>query len=66
MTKSGEQLKSAQREAFTELAKVEKIKDLEELKIKYLGRKGIITSLLKNLKEVPLKADQLWANWLMR
>lgn len=56
MTSYEEQLKSAQREAFTELAKVEKIKDLEELKAKYLGRKGIITSLLKNLKEVPVES----------
>jgi phenylalanyl-tRNA synthetase alpha chain len=55
MTNFEEQLKSAQREAFTELAKVERIKDLEELQAKYLGRKGIVTSLLKNLKAVPVE-----------
>lgn len=53
MNKFEDDLKEAQREAFEELTKVDKIKDLEELKVKYLGRKGIITSLLKNLREVP-------------
>jgi phenylalanyl-tRNA synthetase alpha chain len=56
MTQFEDQLKSAQREAFTELAKVERIKDLEELKAKYLGRKGIVTSLLKNLRGVPVES----------
>jgi len=53
MRKFEDDLREAQREAQEELAKVDKIKDLEELRVKYLGRKGIITSLLKNLKEVP-------------
>ena len=53
MNKFDDDLKEAQREALEESAKACKIKDLEELKVKYLGRKGIITSLLKNLKEVP-------------
>ena len=53
MNKFDDDLKEAQREALEESAKACKIKDLEELRVKYLGRKGIITSLLKNLKEVP-------------
>ncbi len=53
MNKFDDDLKEAQREALEESAKAGKIKDLEELRVKYLGRKGIITSLLKNLKEVP-------------
>jgi phenylalanyl-tRNA synthetase alpha chain len=48
-------LKEAQIKAQKELAKIDQIKDLEELRVRYLGRKGIITSLLKNLKEVPAK-----------
>ncbi len=56
MSNFEDDLKEAQREAFEELAKVDKIKELEELKIKYLGRKGIIPSLLKNLKEAPVES----------
>jgi phenylalanyl-tRNA synthetase alpha chain len=46
-------LKEVHREALGELAKVNRIKDLEEIKVKYLGRKGKITSFLKNLNQVP-------------
>jgi phenylalanyl-tRNA synthetase alpha chain len=53
MSKFEDKLREAQKEAQEELAKVDKIKDLEELKAKYLGRRGTITSLLKNLKETP-------------
>lgn len=56
MNKFEDDIKKAQREAFEELAMVDKIKELEELKIKYLGRKGIITTLLKNLKYVPVES----------
>jgi phenylalanyl-tRNA synthetase alpha chain len=53
MHKFEDKLREAQKEAQEELARVDKIKDLEELKAKYLGRRGTITSLLKNLKEAP-------------
>lgn len=56
MKKYQEDLEKARKEVFEELAKIDKIKNLEELKIKYLGRKGIITSFLKNLKEVPAES----------
>jgi phenylalanyl-tRNA synthetase alpha chain len=56
MSNFEDDLKEVQREAFEELAKVDKIKELEGLKIKYLGRKGIIPSLLKNLKEAPVES----------
>jgi phenylalanyl-tRNA synthetase alpha chain len=52
MGKFEDELREAQRKAFEESAQLSKIKDLEELKAKYLGRRGIISSLLKNLKEV--------------
>ena len=56
MNKFEDDIKGAQREAFEEFAKVDKIEELEELKVKYLGRKGIIPSLLKSLKEVPVES----------
>ena len=56
MNKFEDDIKKAQGEAFEEFAKVDKIKELEELKVKYLGRKGIITSLLKSVKNVPVES----------
>ena len=56
MKKFEDDLKEVQREALEELAKVNKTKDLEEIRVKYLGRKGAITSLLKNLNQVPAES----------
>ena len=40
-------------EALQEIERVDQSEVLEQIRIKYLGRKGIITSLLKNLKDFP-------------
>jgi phenylalanyl-tRNA synthetase alpha chain len=56
MHKFEEKLREAQTNAQEELAKIDKIKDWEELKVKYLGRRGVITSLLKSLKEVSVES----------
>jgi len=40
-------------EALQEIERVDQSEGLEQIRIKYLGRKGIITSLLKNLKDFP-------------
>jgi len=42
-----------QTEAASELSALENPTDLEELRIKYLGRKGLFTGLLRNLGQVP-------------
>jgi phenylalanyl-tRNA synthetase alpha chain len=42
-----------QTEAVAELSALENPNDLEELRIKYLGRKGLFTGLLRNLGQVP-------------
>ena len=36
-----------------EIALVENLTDLNELKVKYLGKKGIITELNSKIKEIP-------------
>ena len=36
-----------------ELLSISTLKEIEELKIKYLGRKGLIQNLLQNLRDVP-------------
>ena len=42
-----------QTEADSELSALDNPNDLEELRIKYLGRKGLFTGLLRNLGQVP-------------
>jgi len=45
-------LRQLQSEAETSLTTSENLKDLEELRIRYLGRKGLFTSLLRQLGQV--------------
>ena len=42
-------------EVESSLAQAKSLEDLNNLKVKYLGKKGLITHLLKSLKELPLE-----------
>jgi phenylalanyl-tRNA synthetase alpha chain len=55
MKKSEDDLREVQKEALRKLAKANKKEHLEEIRVRYLGRKGMITSILKNLNQVPLE-----------
>jgi phenylalanyl-tRNA synthetase alpha chain len=46
-------LKQAERDALLEIKQAIKLEGLEQVRIKYLGRKGVITFLLKSLKDFP-------------
>jgi phenylalanyl-tRNA synthetase alpha chain len=48
-----EAIHKIKKEAFQEIEQVEQTEGLEQIRVKYLGRKGMITSLLKNLKDLP-------------
>jgi len=50
-----EELKRLEREAFQCLKEVKDISALEELRVKFLGRKGRLTLLLRSLKDIPLE-----------
>ena len=54
MEKFEDGLKEIQKKALEELARVKKTKGLEEIRVKYIGRKGLITSFLKSLSQVPV------------
>lgn len=54
-SKFEQSLKHAQKEALKEIEQAGELEGLEQIRIKYLGRKGIITSLLKSLKDFPEK-----------
>jgi phenylalanyl-tRNA synthetase alpha chain len=47
-----QELLQLQAEAETKLATIENQKDLEELRVRYLGRKGLLTGLLRQLGQV--------------
>jgi phenylalanyl-tRNA synthetase alpha chain len=50
-----DQIKIVLAEAMSQIASASSLKDLEAVDIKYLARKGVITSILKSLKELPLE-----------
>lgn len=51
-----ESLTRLRQEFLQEVELVQSMAQLEQLKIKYLGRKGALTSLLKRIKELPVEA----------
>ena len=50
-----DELKKIEKEAFQSLQEIKDISALEELRIKFLGRKGKLTLLLRSLKDIPLE-----------
>ncbi len=47
------ELKQIGKKAFKEIDKVKNLSDLEQFRIKYLGRKGELTAILRSLKGLP-------------
>jgi len=47
-------IKQLKKQALKELEKIETPEKLEQFRIKYLGRKGEITAILRSLKDLPL------------
>ncbi len=48
-------IKEIEQQAFEELEKALTSEDLESLSIKYLGRKGLVTTFLRNISKLPEK-----------
>ena len=48
-------LQEIKQNVFKEIGEAKEIKTLEEVRIKYLGRKGFLTNILKSLKGLPLE-----------
>lgn len=55
---------SLHKELKEDLENVQSIKSLEAIKIKYLGRKGMIQNLMKELREVPSDQRPLAGKWI--
>lgn len=48
-----DQLDKLQQEALSAIEKVSSLKSLKDLEVKYLGRKGLLTLVLRGLKDLP-------------
>jgi phenylalanyl-tRNA synthetase alpha chain len=46
-------LEQTQKEVLREIKQANQLESLEQVRIRYLGRKGVLTSLLKSLKDFP-------------
>ena len=49
------ELSQIEKDFLKEIEKVESLEELQTLKVKYLGRKGALTQILRSLKELPLE-----------
>ena len=47
-----EQIESLKKQALEEIAKSENSKELNDLRVKYLGKKGELTSILRGMGEL--------------
>ena len=59
-----EEVKNLEKEFFEEINNVKSISELDELKIRYLGRKGKIRKLFSDLSELPLEEKKEAGNIL--
>ena len=48
-----ENVKTLEMEALKELVKIEDLKELSNFKVKYLGKQGLFTALLRGMKDIP-------------
>jgi len=53
------ELKKIEKEAFLSLKKVETKEELENFRIAYLGRKGVLNGILRKIKDFPLEEKKI-------
>ncbi len=53
MTRLEDQIRSIREEALTGISHARELSDLEEVRVRYLGKKGIVTQLLKEIGKLP-------------
>ncbi len=59
-----EELEKFKEEILKELSSIQSLKDLENFRIKYLGKKGILTQELKKLKDLPPEEKRVKGKFL--
>ncbi len=53
-------IESVKKEFESEISAVKSLKDIKEIEIKYLGKKGMVSSLMKGIKDVPKEEKPLF------
>ena len=53
-------------EAIENISRAKDLEQLERLRLKYLGKKGELTQVLRVWEVYLLKRGQSWENWQMR
>ena len=56
-----EQLQNIKEQALKTIGDCVDVKQLDELRVKYLGKKGELTAILKSMGK-PLRKDLLWVS----
>lgn len=59
-----DEIEKLKKEIWENFEKIEDLSQLENFRIKYLGKKGKITSFLKLLKDLPLEEKKIWGKEL--
>ena len=57
-----EQLQNIKEQALKTIGDCVDVKQLDELRVKYLGKKGELTAILKSMVSCPLRKDLLWVS----
>ena len=57
-----EELHQIETDALTELNTVEDLSELESLRIKYFGRKGLLSTVMRGMGNSPKRSDRLLVN----
>ena len=57
-----EQLQNIKEQALKTIGDCVDVKQLDELRVKYLGKKGELTAILRAWVSCPLRKDLLWVS----
>lgn len=58
-----EELKRLEKEAVEKVEAAGSLKEVNDVRVAYLGKKGPITEVLRGMGSCPLKKGRKWAPW---
>ena len=61
-----DKLKQIQQKALSAFQDAREIKDVDDLKVKFLGKKGELTAILKEMGKLPQRKDLSSGRWRMK
>lgn len=61
-----EKIEAIKTAVMEELAKSEHLQDIQDIRVKFLGKKGELTAIMKEMKTFPKKIVRKSASWSIR